>query len=158
MLCQADGMGLLCHYFAAGDDDEGSSVIDETLGPGPDGQGAYDVIVADRIEPVVILGQLDALLRGVPYQELARAGDGTEIIAAGDDGERLVVRLPDAFRDALVGADVAGFPSLAAEWAQIEEFWGAADPGDLEAGMLRLRGLAERARSRSHHLYCWMCV
>jgi len=172
-------MGLLCDYFIAPSDDAAAATIDWVGGPGraapktsslgrfrrlvgrestSTDQGSYPSVDGSGIEPVVQLGQLEAILTGRDVDEVLESSDAGQLIAERGGGERLVVRLSAPLTGALAGAPADGVPGVAARWAQTEEFWGNADPNVLAEFLRELSGLARQARERGEALYCWVSI
>ena len=181
-------VGVLFDYFAAASDSEAGSVIDRVGGPGsqavqisaptPGKRGLFgrrrstprpsitsdpDLVVFDTvsvkgIDPVVQLGTLEELLTGRPYDEVVDDPRAGQTVESRDGGERLVCTLTDCLTRALARASDEELQRVAQPWAQTEEFWGDADPGDLAEFLGELSGLARRAQANGQRLYCWVCV
>lgn len=173
-------MGLICEYFAAPSDEEAAAVVHRLGGPG-DASGqvrpekrrslfhrrartvdepvtpavAYPTVDGVGVEPVVQMGELEAVLTGRPPDDAVQGGD---VIASVDDGACLVVRLTSTLTDALAAAEGTDLLDVATRWSATEEFWGEGDPvllADLIAGLARL---ARDARADGAELYCWVSV
>ncbi|MDG4830469.1 hypothetical protein O7627_14295 [Solwaraspora sp. WMMD1047] len=152
------GMGVLYDYFRAADDGAAIALMDDLVG-GPsalaDNGGDIDVVDLKGLDFTVILGQLVALARGVPWH----AGlVGNNLIWSGDDGEGpWLLSLDDATRDTLASIDDSRLPELSTQWGQIEELSSSGPPPKSEVrGIIELiAGLAKRARHAGDHLYCW---
>jgi len=172
-------MGLICEYFAAPSDEEAAAVIRRVGGPG-DASGevrdekrrsvfhrrsrqdepavpavAYPTVDGGGVEPVVQMGELEAVLTGRPADDAVQGGD---VIAAVGGGECLVVRLSPTLTAALAAADTADLMDVATRWSATEEFWGEGDPLVLADLLARLVALAHGARAEGAALYCWVCV
>ncbi|WP_344831065.1 hypothetical protein [Nonomuraea dietziae] len=138
------------------------------------GSTAFDAVDAKGIDPVVILGQLVALIRDVPYDlDLVRTitlypppEGGPKSL---DEWEALpedspykegpgIEELPADVRDSLAGVPDARLADLAERWGRIEEFFGRPDEGYLTTLMGELRELAQRAQAEDQMIYCWTCV
>lgn len=180
------GMGVLFDYFAADSDEDAALAIDRLGGPGahsapnkqalPQRRGwfrrvpappdtpagltpaAFDTVQDTGIDPVVQLGTLEELLTGRPYDEVVADPRSGHQIALRDNGERAVCAVTHTLTQALANLPRARARDIAVAWAQTEEFWGAADPDDLQSVLLDLSALAARARANSQSLYCWACV
>ena len=156
----SDAMGLLCDYFVASDDEEAVRTIDWVGGPTcpPDGVEAPPALGLEWIEPFVVLGQLEECVTGRSYAEISRSF-ATKIIANRDDGERLVIRVDDAFVADLSASGRATLELAASKWSTIEELqWLSIPLTDLTHIVISLAALSLEAAKRSHHVYCWMCV
>ncbi len=160
-------MGLLIDYFLANTDDEAAAVIDWPGGPakGSSKKGLFGkalpglpTVEGPGIEPVVNLGMFEELLTGKTFDEQLDDPQARPIVATRDGGERLVVRLGDDFASAIARSEPARLQELAVPWAQIEEFYGQADPTDLSHFLMQLRDLAAQATDSGQHVYCWVCV
>lgn len=180
------GMGLLFDYFAANSDEDAGTAIYRLGGPGahsapgnpppserrgwfrrspatPDATAglipaAFDTVQDTGIDPVVQMGTLEELLTGRPYDEVVADPRSGHQIAIRDNGERAVCTVTQTLTEALANLPRARAHEVAAAWAQTEEFWGAADPDDLQSVLLDLSALADRARANGQSLYCWACV
>jgi hypothetical protein len=147
------GMGLICDYFAAPSDESAAEVVDRDGGP-----AGLPPVVGGRIDPVVVLGTVTALLTGRTFGEVLAAGDRRDPVAMQDDGGQLVLRVDDVVVDALTGADDAALAAAAVPWSQTDELAGVSDPESLTGFLRDLAGLARGARDRGEALYCWVCV
>jgi hypothetical protein len=119
---------------------------------------AFDTVSAGGIDPVVMMGTLEELLTGRPYDEVTNDPRSGHIVAIRDEGQLLVVALTDALSRALAAASPQRLADVAVPWAAIEEFGGQADPHDLAMVLNELSGLAGRAQAKGERLYCWVCV
>jgi hypothetical protein len=146
-----NGMGLICDYFAAPSDESAAEVVDHDYGPAP-------AVPGGRIDPIVVLGTVTALLTGRTFGEVLAAGDRRDPVAMQDGGTELVLRVDDVVVDALTGADDDALAAAAVPWSQTEELAGASDPEQLASFLRELAGLARDARARGGALYCWVCV
>jgi hypothetical protein len=154
-------MGILYDYFIATTDDEAAQIIDWGAGPGhpPEGQPPKEH-VEGGIDPAVQLGTLEAILTGRPYEQVSSRPRHADLIAPNEesDTEQWVVTVSDDFVTLMADASDDQFAAAAPPWSQTEEFWGAADPIELEQIMRGLREIAQRAREQRRHLYCWMSL
>jgi len=76
------------------------------------------------------------------------------------DGEVVAVSLTDTFRDELAGFDRTMLNDVAVGWARSPQaFYGTPDPDPyiLADFLTDLAGLATRAHTEGHRLYCWIC-
>lgn len=149
-------MSVLCDYFAAESDRAAATFVDGgPLGADPP---AAAVVEATGLEPVVMLGNLEALLTGRAYDDVMADPRQGEAVVVRDEGERVVVTITDSLVAALAAADDPRLEQVAQPWSQTEEFWGDGDPVML-AGLLKdLAAMARQAQSAGHRLYCWVCV
>jgi hypothetical protein len=74
-----NGMGLICDYFAAPSDESAAEVVDHDHGPAP-------AVPGGRIDPIVVLGTVTALLTGRTFGEVLAASDRRDPVAMQDDG------------------------------------------------------------------------
>ena len=180
-------MGVIYEYFAAASDDDAAATIDIAGGPGgetpmspelPAAIAAGDrqaierlmrprmrisehglpVLSVKGIDPVIQLGQLESLLTGVAYETLGARPDSGRNLAVRDEGMRLVLTLPDGFRQTLADQTPEQLDAVAGPWSRTEEFWGHADPETLAHFLHELSSLARHATGKNHHLYCWVSV
>ncbi|WP_067816315.1 hypothetical protein [Actinomadura kijaniata] len=168
-------MGVLFEYFRAAD--RGAALV--LLGPDGDPPSApsattADALRAEGIDSTVMLGQLVALVREVPWDsdlvrvDLVWPESEPDAADAGDLAEDspwnsgvTVEELDDGLRDDLAAVPDAELPALAGRWARIErtdELTDDADPEALAALLAQLVGLARRARDDGDHLYSWCSV
>ncbi|SEG76583.1 hypothetical protein SAMN05444920_104397 [Nonomuraea solani] len=133
------------------------------------GMPAFDAVDAKGIDPDVTLGQLIALVRGIPYSpDLVRTvtvhPPPEEWEALPDDSlyekeGAVIEELPADVRDTLAGIPDDRRGEFAELWAQIDD-----DPdipsaaGRLLEVVTELRGLAQRAQREDQLIYCWMAV
>ncbi|MEV4059894.1 hypothetical protein [Nonomuraea dietziae] len=159
------------YYRAA---DRQAAMAEPDRGRAESGSTAFDAVDAKGIDPVVILGQLVALIRDVPYDlDLVRTitlyppPEGgpkslEEWEALPEDSPYKegpgIEELPADVRDSLAGVSDARLADLAERWGQIEEFFGRPDERYLTTLMGELRDLAQRARAEDQMMYCWTCV
>ncbi len=146
-------MGVLFDYFLAESDQVATSVLDS--GPGEAGLAFVD---GKGIDPVVMMGNAEALLTGRTYDEVTADHGDMPPVALADEGERVVLRLPDGLVAALADASQSRVTEAARPWSQTEEFWGHGDPDALADFLGKLAELARQAQSRRHGMYCWLCV
>lgn len=153
------GMGLLCDYFVAPSDDDAAATIDWAGGPSrPEGDNAaYEVVSLNGIEPVVVLGQLEAVLTGRPVMDILR-DPGHKQVAIRDGGERLVIPVGARLEQALATLEQPAILGVAEAWSQAEELYGRAQADDLADVIRQLAALAHTAQATRRHVYCWMCV
>ncbi|MEU6789651.1 hypothetical protein ABZ912_61635 [Nonomuraea angiospora] len=134
----------------------------------------FDAVEAKGIDPIVVLGQLVALAREIPY--------GPDLVwtatvhpppegapATIEEWEALaedspykegpgIEELPADVRDTLAGIPEGRLGELAERWGRIEEFAGfpPAD-GFLPQVLTELRDLAQRAQQEDEMIYCRIC-
>ncbi|MEV0403390.1 hypothetical protein [Actinoallomurus sp. NPDC050550] len=173
-------MGVLFDYFRAPDTEAALRLLDQgddvprgpaTIGAGVD---ALDALDAKGIDPYVILGQLVGLILAVPWSidlvetvgvwppEETKPRSREEIERLPEESPwntgPWLEELGDRIRDALADVDDSTLPSVADEWARIEEFGGHMDAAhalDIIEGFV---ALARRARQADDQLYCWICL
>ncbi|MCO5974372.1 hypothetical protein [Actinoallomurus soli] len=170
-------MGVLFDYFRAPDREAALRLLDEgdgvPTGPATIGAGV-DALDAKGIDPHVILGRLLGLILAVPWSvglvETVCVWPPEETKPRSrEEMERLpeespwntgpwVEEIDDRLRDAFAGVDDYALPSIADQWARIEEFDGHMDASlalDIIEGFV---ALARRARQANDRLYCWTCL
>lgn len=156
-------MALLCEYFAASSDQDAALTIGWDGGPSrpsdgdQDGNQGYEVLALGGIEPVVLMGQLEARLTNRSLMEILR-DPGRGPVANLDGGARLIIPIRERLFEALMSLEESRIPDVAAAWAQAEEFRGQVGPGDLVDALSHLVALTQQAHARSQHVYCWMSV
>jgi hypothetical protein len=132
---------------------------------------AFDGVEAKRIDPCVVLGQLVAFIRGVPWHvNLVRTvlvwpppetkpATEEQYNALPEDSPwkegPWLQELQREVRDTLATVDDARLPGLATQWARIEEFHHTMSTDDALSLIKDLVGLAGRARAAGDRLYCW---
>jgi hypothetical protein len=165
-------MGVICDYFRAADGREAARVMERLggpLGPAP----AFDGVETKGIDPAVILGQLVAFIRRVPWEvDLVPTTMVWPSPETKPPSEEAYNRLPESspwktgpwleelsprVRDTLATVEDARFSELAAQWAGVEELYDA-DERDLLVLIKDLVGLARRARDAGDKVYCWSCL
>jgi len=142
-------MGVLYDYFAAPSDDAAAATI---IG-GP--KRRFPTVETKSLDPAVVMGQLEELLTGRAYDDVAedpRWGDG---VAIEHDGDVLVLTVTDGLRDGLAAAD--DLDEVAVRWAEVEELDGF-DPALLADVLHDLKALAAEAKRNGERLYCWASV
>lgn len=142
-------MGNIYTYFVAEHDAAAAATADA----GPVGLPSLDAVDA-----TVQAGSLMALLTGRPYEEITAAKEWARLVSDPAHELAWVVSMPDAFVDALAGADNAKLAEVVEPWSQTEEFWGAGDPEELLQLLSSWRGLAQVAKDSGQHLFCWMAL
>ncbi len=152
-------MGVVFDYFSAPSDKVAATAINRIGGPSVPSEDtpplpAFDTFQTKGVDPIVMLGRLEALLTGREYRDIKHG----KTVAVEDGGERLVIALTDSISAALADADDARLASVALPWSRIEEFWGQVNPEELASWLGELAALSRRARERSERLYCWVCV
>jgi hypothetical protein len=166
-------VGVLTDYFRAPDAATVLRIKDVLDGPLSAGAG-LDGVQEKGIAPRVVLGKLVAFIHGVPW--------GTELVlctllrppaetaptsAAQYDAlpenspwrtRPWLEELGLSVRETLARLDDTRIPGLAVEWAQIEEFGGWAEAGELQTLIGDLVALTRRAREVGDQRYCWTCL
>ncbi len=164
-------MGVLTDYFRAAD---AASVVrvlqgvdDRPLVGG--GSPHFDGVEAKRLDPVLVLGELIAAIRQVPWE--AGLVDESPVWPTtpepGPSGPQAeddpwatgpwVVELAASVRDTLAEVSDADVPTVVARWVQTEELR-PAGVEDMQPLAEELIQLARRARSVGEKLYCWICL
>jgi hypothetical protein len=156
-------------YFAAPSDELAATTVTggydwrmelDEVGQIDDGRASDEPLfpTADlRVDPVVQLGRLMALLRDTSYDVIETLVDSHEV-ASVESGECSVMRLDATVVDTLATASDERLTELAVPWSETEEFWGSADVEALADGLIGLAALARHARQNGEELYCWICV
>lgn len=143
-------MGVMYDYFAAPSDEVAASMIDG----GPVAAG-HRAVETKWLDPAVMMGQLEELLTGRPYDEVVADPRSAANLAFEADGEVLVLTVTDGLRDGL--ANAGELAEVAAAWAGIEELRGF-DPAGLAVVPRELKELAVEAVKAGERLCCWVCV
>jgi hypothetical protein len=132
-------MSIMFDYFRAADPAAAASVMERLGGPlipGDDGQPPFDGVDAKNIDPSVILGQLVAIARGVPWStdtvtsQTVWPPPDTEPDSV-EEYEELpedspwvtgpwVEELDAGTRDTLADIEPGRVREIASQWAQIE--------------------------------------
>jgi hypothetical protein len=150
-------VGVLFDYFRAPDASTAVAVLDRVGGPmaGPDAP-VLDAVDGKGYEPAVMMGKLQSLLTGVPYEELP--SEELELLAMeGEDGP-WIVQLSEELRDALADAQLGRLPAVAEQWVRTEEFWEQPPAAEVLPFLGEVTALARRARQAGERLYCWICL
>lgn len=178
--CHDGSVGMDLAYFAAQDDDSADRAesrpggplgwptvtghrkaglfrrepVVEALGP------AYEGFHVRGYDPVVTLGTLESLLRGIDYDALEhdpRWGRSTN--DAGTSEDRAVLTLTDTLRDALADASDDDLRRVAEPWSRTEELrgegWEDVTVDEHVRFLRQLRDLAASAHRQDHRLYCY---
>ncbi|HUQ60503.1 hypothetical protein [Lentzea sp.] len=143
-------MAVLYDYFAAPSDDAAATALED----GPRDQ--FPTVETKFIEPLVVMGCLEELLTGRPYDEVIkdpRWGHG--VVIEHDDSGLMVITVTDGLRDGLAAA--GDLDEVAVRWAGIEELAGF-DAAVLAEILGELKDLAVDAEKNGERLYCWTCV
>lgn len=146
-------MGNLYEYFAAADDHAATMTLEHSPDP-----AHFEVLAIGGIEPAVQLATLEALLRGVDYEHVAADPRQCALLSDPVEESRWVVSVTDSLRDALADASAHHLARIALTWSEAEEFRGRGDADLLGDFLTRFAHLASAARTRGHHIYCWMSL
>ena len=149
-------MGIFTDYFVAPSDEVAAAV----LASGPADVPGLPVLQMKGMEPIVIMGSLEAILTGRDFDEVCDNPRQGLMLVYEADGGTSVTALTDELRDALASSDENRLRAAGAELAATEEV-AAADGEDVEAvvdGVLELAALARTARERGEGMYCWLCL
>ena len=141
-------MGVMYDYFAAPSDEVAAAVLEG-------GPAHLEPVATKGLDPVVVMGKLEALLTGRAYDDVVDDERSALLLAMEGDGEVLVLAVTDGLRDGLDRA--SGLSEIAATWAQAEELNGS-DPQQLAGVLGELQALAKKAVGKGERLYCWVCV
>jgi hypothetical protein len=166
-------VGVLTDYFRAPDAETVLRAKDVLHGP-LRSEAGFDGVEAKAIDPGVVLGQLVAFIRRVPWEsdlvpstpvwpspESQPTSDAQYKALPEDSPWKTgpwVEELGAPVRDTLAALDDTRVSDLAAQWARIKEFGGIAEAEDLRSLIRDLRDLAKRAREAGDQLYCWICL
>ena len=161
-------MAQFCDYFSTANAEVAALAI--AFGPRDCG---FDSVEAKNIEPDVVLAKLVALVRGVPWspdtaptrwlwpppqtEPLYKVYHALPEDSPLRNGPWLV-ELSVAVRDELATVDTARLPTLAAQWAAIEEMSRLWNADSLTELLQELVYLAMTAREGAGQLYCWGTV
>ncbi|MFI2203186.1 hypothetical protein ACH47Z_20840 [Streptomyces sp. NPDC020192] len=164
-------MGVLTDYFRAADAAAVVRVLERTEGGSPvcPGPGVFDGVEAKRLDPDVVLGELIAAIRRVPWSVdlVTEKSVWPTTPTPGPDGPASdedpwatgpwVTELGTGARDTLAGIPDAEVPAAVARWVECEELRGtrAEDVRPLAEELIRL---ARRASDAGERLYCWICL
>jgi hypothetical protein len=154
-------MGVLYDYFSAPSDEAASATINRIGGPGRLSDDTpplppFDTMPTRGIDPIVLLGQLEALLTDRDFAEVLSRR--CTPLATVDDGAKMVMALSEELQTALADADDERIAAVSGQWSQFADFWERPDPAELASWVSELAALARRALDRSERLYCWICV
>ncbi|MFJ5922797.1 hypothetical protein ACIQF6_09340 [Kitasatospora sp. NPDC092948] len=164
-------MGVLTDYFRAAD---AAAVVraleraDER--PLVGGRNPhFDGVEAKRLDPDLVLGELIAAIRQVPWEPglVDERPVWPTTPEPGPDGPPdeddpwatgpWVVELDATVRDTLAGVRDVDVPTIVASWVQAEELR-PAGVEDMQPPAEELIRLARRAREAGEQLYCWICL
>ena len=154
-------MGMDMMYFAAPDDRVAAEVESRAgnLSSHPEVSG----FSSRGYDPMVNLGTLESILRGVPFESLEQdprwgGGVGPE----DPDQMEVVLTITDTLRDALAGTEDAALERAADAWSRTEELnapgWEEVTVADHLEFLDRLRVLARSAVAADHRLYCFIAL
>lgn len=166
------GMSAIFEYFLAPSDDEAARVLARVAGPSSPaatpkrgifgkkaaqaaGPAPADLQVLDGvgIEPLVVLGSLESIVTKKSFKEILDAA-GDPVVAA-REGQEMVLRVSESIGPALAALTAEQRLDVAAEWAQIEEFFGMADAKDLAEFIGDFAAFAADGTKQGLRLYCW---
>ncbi|WP_033338166.1 hypothetical protein [Catenuloplanes japonicus] len=171
-------MGVLTDYFTAPSDPAAAAALDGLLDLTPAAHEAdremhrhtpetasrprlqiaangTPVLFARGVDPVVMLGFLEAVLTGRTYERVRDDPRQGSLVAGGDGGTVLTVT--DTLRDALAARDASALERDGYAWAAARRADGPHDVEDDEAAVrfaMVLSELATGAAARGEHLYC----
>ena len=104
------------------------------------------------------MGQLEELVPRREFDQILQDPTG-QVIATRDEGERVVVSLPDNLQQALIELDDERIGELAPAWGQRDDDYELeADPDDAAAVLRELIGLFRAGKAEGQRGYCWVCV
>ncbi|GAA2748642.1 hypothetical protein [Kitasatospora cinereorecta] len=164
-------MGVLTDWFRAADAESVVAALIRSEGGSPlGGPGAgFAGVEAKHVDPTVLLGQLVAAVRRIPWQLdlVATRTVWPTGPAPGPDGPAeeddpwltgpWVEETDGAVRDVLADVPDHEIAAVAARWARAEE-WHGATGEELRPLVEDLVRLARQARAEGERLYCWICL
>jgi hypothetical protein len=157
-------MGQFSDYFRAAD----AEIASLAIASGPQDCG-FDTVEAKGIPPDVVLSQLIAFIRKMPWSPVIaptrllwppeKTGPTSKIYERLPENSPLrdgpfLQELSGETRDALASVDNARLPELAAQWARIEEMSSLWDEDSLLELLNELVDLASSAQKAGDQLYC----
>ncbi|MFF9346466.1 hypothetical protein [Streptomyces sp. NPDC014734] len=143
---------VMCDYFSAAGDDVAVGVLDQFDGPDP---SAFDVVPLKGIDPVVVAARLEAVLTGCTYDEASRRPRSGKLLSSPEAESAFVVSVSDSLQEALASATPERLAEAAVPWSATEELQASGIDSETAAEVLvLLSGLAGRARSAGHRVYC----
>ncbi|MCC9311302.1 hypothetical protein LN042_30295 [Kitasatospora sp. RB6PN24] len=164
-------MGVLTDYFRAADAASVVQALERTDDPPlvSGGDSLFDGVMAKRLDPDIVLGELIAAIRQHPWE--AGLVDQSPVWpttpAPGPGGPQdeddpwatgpWVVELGAAARDTLAGVRDSDVPAITARWVQSEALR-PAGVEEMRPLVDELVRLARRAREAGERLYCWICL
>lgn len=164
-------VSVITDYFTAPSDEVAATALDGLIDLDPDvvapvsepriqaAASGTPVLQAKGIDPTVALGRLEAVLTGRTYDDIAAGPRRGSLVAAGEDGDTLVLTVADELRDALAGLDSAAAAAAAAAAARVWVCDEAAEPSEASAPFVAaLAELAARAVARGDRLYCHIVI
>lgn len=164
-------MGVLTDYFRAVDAATVVRALKQADGGSPlcANPPVFDGVEAKRVDPAVVLAQLIAAIRQVPWRVNlveettvwpTSPTPGPDSPVTEDDPWATgpwVSELHPLTRDTLAGVRDPDVPTVVAHWVQAEELHGARAE-DMQPLAKKLISLARRAHDANHQLYCWMSL
>ncbi len=147
---------VMCDYFSAADDDTAVRVLDRPAGPD---DSLFDVLSLKGIDPVVTMGQLEAILTGCTYEEAKARPRSVQLLSSPEEESAFIVSVSDTLQEALASAGHSSLAEAAVKWAAIDQSRGSEATADTALEVLvLLSGLASRARSTGLRLFCWWAL
>jgi hypothetical protein len=140
-------------YFLAPDD----AIAVTALTDGGPLSTDLPALEAKNVDPVVVLGNLEAFLTDRPYDVVTaqpRHGHPVSDVSSGT-ADQIIMAVTDTLRDALATATTAALEDAGARLATTGEVAGS-DPSGVIDFLHRLAGLARRADG--WHLYCYWAL
>lgn len=144
-------MGMFNTYFIAPDDAAAAAVVDD----GPTGVHAP---VVEAVGATVEAGTLLALLSGETYDSITDDPSWSRLVSSPDHESAWVISMPDTFTEALAASSEDRLAEVATPWSETAEFWGNGDAVQLLSMLQEWRVLAQTARDRGEHMYCWAAL
>lgn len=146
----------ICDYFSAADDQAAVAVLDHPGGPG---QASLDVVCLKNIDPVVCLGQLEAIMAGCSYEEARQRPRSGQLLSSPEAESAFVVSVSETLCELLAVAARDDLARAAESWSLTDELRMSRVDADTASGVLAaLVGLARRARASNSRLYCWWAL
>ena len=147
----------LCDYFSAPDDAAAAAVIGTPGGPLPAG---FDAISLPDIDPVVVLGRLEAIMADRAGGEAGgRPTQAAQLVSEPDSEGPFVFRVSDALTAALATAAPDDLARAAAPWSLTDELRQfQVDTATATVALEVLAALARRAHDGKLRVYCWWAL
>src|SRR5689334_6330268 len=145
-------MGFLSDYFSAPSDEAAARAIeiDIDLREPP-----YDVLQMKNLIPEYHLAPVEVFLTGRSAEAVKDNPRNGMLLAQAEDHQVVVVTVSDELTASLAEASSEQLAEAAESWSHFEDFQGT-DTSGLAGFLSDLASLAQRARARNEHLYCYL--